>query len=117
MTLPYIYPNIHSVYDHAKIKVLHVDKMIVFNTLKYLTSLVISNYTDRYPPYPFISLNLKSFILKNPMKLFAKEADFHMCPFQTNAQEVGIIMGTARGYMQDGVENALIKLKDMGINI
>jgi len=43
MTLPYIYPNIHSVYDHAKNKkVLHVDKMIVFNTLKDSTSLVIS---------------------------------------------------------------------------
>ena len=31
------------------------------------------------------------------------------------AQEVGIIMGTARGMMQNGVEEGLIKLKDMGI--
>ncbi len=31
------------------------------------------------------------------------------------AQEVGIIMGTARGIMQNGVEEGLIKLKDMGI--
>jgi sugar phosphate isomerase/epimerase len=33
----------------------------------------------------------------------------------TNAQEIGIIMGTARGIMQYGVEEGLIKLKDMGI--
>ncbi len=31
------------------------------------------------------------------------------------AQEVGIIMGTARGMMQNGVEEGLIKLKEMGI--
>jgi sugar phosphate isomerase/epimerase len=33
----------------------------------------------------------------------------------TNAQEIGIIMGTARGIMQNGVEEGLIKLKEMGI--
>ncbi|MBK8777080.1 MAG: TIM barrel protein [Saprospiraceae bacterium] len=49
------------------------------------------------------------------MKLFASILIFICALSQTNAQEVGIIMGTARGYMQDGVENALIKLKDMGI--
>lgn len=32
-----------------------------------------------------------------------------------SAQEVGIIMGTARDYMKDGVEEGLIKLKGMGI--
>jgi sugar phosphate isomerase/epimerase len=32
-----------------------------------------------------------------------------------NAQEVGIIMGTARGIMQNNVEEGLIKLKDLGI--
>ncbi len=32
-----------------------------------------------------------------------------------DAQEVGIIMGTARGIMQNGVEEGLIKLKDLGI--
>jgi sugar phosphate isomerase/epimerase len=31
------------------------------------------------------------------------------------SQEVGIIMGTARQYMQEGVEEALIKLQSMGI--
>lgn len=31
------------------------------------------------------------------------------------AQEIGIIMGTARHLMQDGVEEALIQLKDLGI--
>ena len=34
-----------------------------------------------------------------------------ICP----AQEVGIIMGTARHIMQNDVEEGLIKLKEMGI--
>ncbi len=34
---------------------------------------------------------------------------------EVKAQEVGIIMGTARSYMQDGTEQGLIKLKNMGI--
>lgn len=36
-------------------------------------------------------------------------------PGLLSAQEIGIIMGTARQYMQDGVESTLIKLKEMGI--
>lgn len=35
--------------------------------------------------------------------------------FWLNAQEVGIIMGTAREYMREDVEGALIKLKNLGI--
>lgn len=35
--------------------------------------------------------------------------------WQLPAQEVGIIMGTARFMMQNGVEDALIQLKEMGI--
>lgn len=35
--------------------------------------------------------------------------------YSVSAQEIGIIMGTAREYMQDDVEQGLIKLKSMGI--
>ncbi|NJB70101.1 sugar phosphate isomerase/epimerase [Saonia flava] len=37
------------------------------------------------------------------------------CFVQVNAQEVGIIMGTARELMRDDVEDGLIKLKEMGV--
>ncbi len=35
--------------------------------------------------------------------------------WKTSAQDVGIIMGTARQYLQDGVEPTLLRLRDMGI--
>ena len=34
---------------------------------------------------------------------------------QINAQEVGIIMGTARDYLREDTEQGLIKLKNLGI--
>ena len=51
------------------------------------------------------------------MKKFIVALAFISIAFQAKAQEpeVGIIMGTARGLMQDGVEEGLIKLKNMGV--
>lgn len=60
---------------------------------------------------------LYTFILKknSPMKKWWLLIVFSTAMSVITAQEIGIIMGTARQYMQDGVEQTLIKLKAMGI--
>ncbi len=50
------------------------------------------------------------------MKALLTLALIAICTLQLRAQEIGIIMGTARDYMRsEGVESTLIKLKNMGI--
>ncbi len=61
-------------------------------------------------------LNLTLYIKKIDMKSSTIILLFlSLYCFTIHAQEVGIIMGTARGMMQNGPEEGLIKLKELGI--